>query len=176
MTPAIPTPTTGSEFDEFLYAQIGEEHNGMLLSVLSALARLNVDPWDEAARLAHLPRDAARCFLTALIAALPDGPSARTDPAAVAERLIALLPQRGASNRDTPNPAHLEAITVDRPDLTRYMFLGIILAMLALGAQWLLERSQDTTRPDSVSSPTDSSVLSHISAPLLSPAAPSSQH
>jgi hypothetical protein len=40
----------GSEFDDFLYASIGEDSNGVLLSVLSALARLDVDPWEEAAK------------------------------------------------------------------------------------------------------------------------------
>jgi hypothetical protein len=38
----------GSEFDDFLFAPIGEDRNGMLLSVLSALARLDIDPWQEA--------------------------------------------------------------------------------------------------------------------------------
>jgi hypothetical protein len=32
------------EFDEFLCAPIGDDRNGTGLSVLSALARLNVDP------------------------------------------------------------------------------------------------------------------------------------
>ena len=38
------------EFDDFLCASIGEEENGMALSVMSAFARRNVDPWEEAAR------------------------------------------------------------------------------------------------------------------------------
>jgi hypothetical protein len=50
-----PIGTPASEFDDFLYAPIVEGGNGMVLSVLSALARVNVDPWDEAARLARLP-------------------------------------------------------------------------------------------------------------------------
>ena len=37
------------EFDDFLCASIGEEENGMALSVMSAFARRNVDPWEEAA-------------------------------------------------------------------------------------------------------------------------------
>ena len=37
-------------------ASIGEERKGMQLSVLSALARMNVDPREEAARLAAMPR------------------------------------------------------------------------------------------------------------------------
>ena len=60
-----------SEFDAFLFAHIGEEKNGMLLSVLSALARLDLDPWREAAELARTPRQIARQRLTSLIAALP---------------------------------------------------------------------------------------------------------
>jgi len=82
-------PIAGTEFDEFLYAPISEEDSGMLLSVLSALARLDVDPWDEASQLARLPRAAAIQFLTTLVAALPDGSSARSDPGMHAERLTA---------------------------------------------------------------------------------------
>ena len=45
----------GAEFNDFLFAPIGEDGNGMLVSVLSGLARLDVDPWQEAAKLAQLP-------------------------------------------------------------------------------------------------------------------------
>ena len=48
MTSAVSAFGRKSEFDSFLCAPIGEERNGMLLSVLSALARLDVDPWQEA--------------------------------------------------------------------------------------------------------------------------------
>jgi hypothetical protein len=40
----------GPEFENFLFAPIGEDSNGMVLSVLSALARLDIDPWQEAAK------------------------------------------------------------------------------------------------------------------------------
>jgi len=33
------------EFETFLYAPIGQDNEGMPLSVLSALARRDVDPW-----------------------------------------------------------------------------------------------------------------------------------
>jgi hypothetical protein len=36
------------EFDAFLCASFGEEMNGMALSVMSAFARRNLDPWQEA--------------------------------------------------------------------------------------------------------------------------------
>jgi hypothetical protein len=48
-----------SEFADFLYAPIGEEENGMLLTVLSALARIGLDPWQEAGCLTRLQTDLA---------------------------------------------------------------------------------------------------------------------
>ena len=71
MTHAALSPLIGPEFDEFLGAPIREDRNGTTLSVLSALARLDVDPWDEATSLARMPREAAAERLTALIDALP---------------------------------------------------------------------------------------------------------
>jgi hypothetical protein len=46
-------------FDPFLLAPVGVEENGMEVSVLSTLARLGLDPWEEAGRLAMLPKNAA---------------------------------------------------------------------------------------------------------------------
>jgi hypothetical protein len=79
----------GCEYDEFLYAQLGEEANGMQLSVLSALARQNVDPWEIARRLTSLPREPAILVLTSLLARVPAGLAASDETAA---RLIAMLP------------------------------------------------------------------------------------
>jgi hypothetical protein len=89
------TPTPGSEFDKFLYAPIGETNDEMPLSVLSAFARQNVDPWAKAAELSLLPRESAIEKLAALIVLVTSGVSASGDPAAGAARLIALLPQAG---------------------------------------------------------------------------------
>lgn len=89
----------GREFDDFLFAPIGVEPNGMLLSVVSALARSKVDPWQEAAQLARLPAKTATQRLTALIAALP---GARFDAGPTAARLIALLPRPGVATAAPP--------------------------------------------------------------------------
>jgi hypothetical protein len=75
VTHAALLPLIGPEFDEFLGASISEDRNGTGLSVLSALARLDVDPWEEAASLAQMPRRAAAVRLTALIDALPREPA-----------------------------------------------------------------------------------------------------
>ena len=83
-----------TEFDEFLFEQIGEDGNGTLLSVLSALARLDLDPWQEAAELAQLPGEPATLRLASLITALPEGSMVQLDPGTAAARLITLLPGR----------------------------------------------------------------------------------
>ena len=44
------------QFDDFLFARIDEGSDSTPLSVLSMLARLDMDPWEEAAKLARLPR------------------------------------------------------------------------------------------------------------------------
>jgi hypothetical protein len=91
-----------TDFDAFLFAPIGEEKNGMLLSVVSALARSNVDPWQEAAGLARLPANTAARRLAAMIAALPGAQSMLPDSSATAARLVRLLPhpaQTGAAAR-----------------------------------------------------------------------------
>lgn len=82
----------GLRFDSFLYAEVGDDQRGGPLSVISALARVGVDPWDEAARLARLPLDAATRALSALLARLPAGSGQPTDPVHVATRLVRLLP------------------------------------------------------------------------------------
>jgi hypothetical protein len=86
-----------SAFNDFLYAPIGEEENGMVLTVLSALARLGVDPWDEAARLSELLPENARKRLTSIISGLPDGLWAKTSAGDIAARLGALLPGKQAA-------------------------------------------------------------------------------
>ncbi len=65
----------------------------MRLSVLTAMVRLNIDPWRETAKLAALPAAVATQRMISLLASLPDRP-AEGDDKAVAQRLIELLPDR----------------------------------------------------------------------------------
>jgi len=69
------------------------------LSVLSALARQDIDPWTEAARLCQLPEETALEQIIALLDALPIRILASLDRMKVASRLCALLPRPTASNR-----------------------------------------------------------------------------
>ena len=85
-----------SRYNAFLFACVGEEKSGIPLTVLSALARLGLDPWEEAARLAALPREAATSALTVAIARLPEGDWSAADSRSIAIRLLDWLPARGA--------------------------------------------------------------------------------
>jgi hypothetical protein len=82
-----------AEFDDFLFARINEDSDEMPLSVLSLLARQGIDPWEEAATLAQLPRVSATKRLVSLIAGMPGGRSAQQDTGTLSDRLIALLPR-----------------------------------------------------------------------------------
>ena len=110
MTPAVSTFFVSTEFNDFLYAPVGAEENKMTLSVLSALSRLNVDPWVEAAQLSVLPKDTAARRLATLIARLPGGRWAQADCTAIANRLIELLPH-GSRSKVTLAPQAVGLIT-----------------------------------------------------------------
>jgi hypothetical protein len=131
----------GSEFDGFLFASIGEDRNGMRLSVVSALARLDLDPWQEAAELDDLQWKTATVRLASRIAALPDALSAHRDSGTIAACLITLLPSRVhtrmRSPKTLPEPA---ADAVIRPQSIIYIYL--IFMALAVVAPFILTGNQ----------------------------------
>lgn len=81
------------EYEQFLYAPVGEDRNGIVVSVLSTLARLGLDPWSETAELVTLGRDAARERLGLLLSRFRDVPALGRDHGQVARELILLLPE-----------------------------------------------------------------------------------
>ena len=93
-----------SAYNAFLHAEVGEEANGTRLTVLTALTRLGVDPWQEAARLADLPRDVAVTALAAAIARLPEGNWKAADAEAIAMRLANFLPNHSSAPIQQPAP------------------------------------------------------------------------
>lgn len=141
MTRTAPVSTLGSEYDTFLFAPITADENGTLLSVISALARLDLDPWQEAAGLARLSGDAATQRLASLIAAMPDRPPVIAEPRMVAARLIALLPRRAVSGIPSSQVLRgLGAMTKSQ----RVVYAILIVTALLLGAIWFA-----ATRPSS---------------------------
>jgi hypothetical protein len=93
VTLRAPYATLSPEFNEFLFAPIGEEGNGMALSVMSALTRLNIDPWREASQLSKLSKEKAVEALAPIIARLPVGRWTAVDVPAIAGRLVEFLPR-----------------------------------------------------------------------------------
>src|SRR3546814_5675813 len=91
-----------SQFNDFLFAYVGEEKEGLEVTVLSALARLGLDPWEEAARLSTLSEEAATSALTATIARVPEGNWRASDARAIALRLVDFLPSQGSSSQGSP--------------------------------------------------------------------------
>jgi hypothetical protein len=159
MTSAASLSPLGSEFDDFLFAPIREDRNEMPLSVLSALARLNVDPWQEAAKLARLPGEAATQRLTSLIAALPHGSSEQLDPAMISARLIALLPGRASSNRSSPQTLVGVGMVINSRTVLHLIFINVIFMAFMLGAQFIIGSRQPPAQVDSDHTPASSTVF-----------------
>jgi hypothetical protein len=90
-----------SQFNAFLFALVGEEKSGLQLTVLSALARLGLDPWEEAERLSTLSEEAATSSLTARLAGLPNGSWKAADSRSIAVHLVGYLPKRSSSQRSS---------------------------------------------------------------------------
>jgi hypothetical protein len=127
-------PLLGPEFDDFLFAPVSEEKNGMLLTVVSALARLDMDPWQETANLARLPRQTAIERLAGFILALPDQPSAKFDTASIAAGLIARLPHHSSMNALSPKGSSgLDMPTPMQSQILMYVVLGVIIVLGSLG-------------------------------------------
>jgi hypothetical protein len=92
----------GAEFNDFLFASIGSDSSGTYLTVVSALARLDFDPWVEAASLARLPGGIATQKLAELVSRFSEIPSVASESAEIARRLTALLPGRIRSKIPAP--------------------------------------------------------------------------
>ena len=82
-------------FDRFLQAPFDEDPHQKFLTVVSVLARLDLDPWHEAAVLAQLSPAAATKRLVTLFEKLPNPAAVPRDAARTAMRLVELLPRKG---------------------------------------------------------------------------------
>jgi hypothetical protein len=148
MKAAAHAPRLGSEFNAFLFSTIGEGRNGMPLSVVSLLARRDLDPWLEAASLAAMPADAASQRLDSLIRALPDQPLTLPDSRTIATRLIALLPRWTDPNIRPPEKQAraTAAVALRRRNIVVGMILVICLLFL-MGAQLATFSNESSTLP-----------------------------
>jgi hypothetical protein len=162
-----------SEFDDFLHAPIGEDGigddgNGMLLSVLSALARLNLDPWQEAAKLAALPGAIAAQRLAALIAELPNGPMAHLDPGTIAARLIARLPRQADPHIPSREMLPSGGAATNPRAVMRVIVINAIFIVFVLGTQWIMGSHPTSRQVDKPLHAPASSTVSPQVPPLNS--------
>jgi hypothetical protein len=158
MKAAAHAPRLGSEFNAFLFSTIGEGRNGIPLSVVSLLARRDLDPWLEAASLAAMPADAAARRLDSLIRALPDQPLTLPDSRTIATRLIALLPRWTDPNIRPPEKqarskaADAEAVALRRQSIVVAMILVTCL-LFFMGTQLATVSNESSTPPVAADAP-----------------------
>lgn len=82
-----------SELNDFLFARLGVDESGMVVTVASAIARSGEDPWQEAERIAGLSHGAAIHALMPIAAQFSE--TANPDHIRTATaRLVQLLPRR----------------------------------------------------------------------------------
>ena len=159
MTPTASIPPLGSEFNDFLFALVGEDRNGMPLSVVSVLARMDLDPWVEAANLADLPAEAAARKLASWLDALSDPGLKPASPDTRAVRLIALLPRRVTPNSPPPLD-RTGAVAAARPQAFIKTILVAIYLILSLGIQLVMARREPPARPELLRAPASAIVPS----------------
>jgi hypothetical protein len=129
--------TLDSRYDEFLFAEVGEQANGMPMSMASAFARLGLDPWEEAARLAALPASAARVALAEMVAHMSDVALGAAESAKLVADLTPLLSRRGqVSTEAVPVPRAVWWRTVLQLD-SRWLVTAIAVGSV-ISAGWLL--------------------------------------
>ena len=161
------TSIPASKLNRFLYASICEDCNGVQLSVLSALARANVDPWEEAARLATMPKEIAEEALAAMLHGASALDIDRSEAEAVVARLIRLLPQD-----DRPEwPARSYPATAQ---VNHSIFWAVWLTFI-IAASLLSPRHQGSdSRSAAIAKSSAESPLQRVS-PLAKSATPSSR-
>lgn len=124
----------------FLFSDVGTESNGTGLTILSLLARLGKDPWDEAAAWSRKPKEAAIASLTDSILKMPPNQQAFTDAHQTASRLVALLPVPAA-----PSAAAIPSVLKALP---KRMWLPLLyLALFAVLKFWLAPAPQPDAAP-----------------------------
>jgi hypothetical protein len=127
------------EMDPFLFADVGEEVDGIPLSVLSALARLGLDPRTEAARLSHLTSKTAASQLARLFARLPDRPWTPPEIRRIASKLVELLPAppKGGEKNDHVTSVANRKLSSKAPRHLFYLALallgGLVFGLIAQG-------------------------------------------
>jgi hypothetical protein len=100
-----------------------------------------MDPWQEAAKLADLPQNAAAKRLAGIITALPQGSSAQRDPFTLAARLIGLLPHPARAMSHTT-----QALPEAGYKGNLWILFFCVFTILTLAAQWMAANQQSPAK------------------------------
>lgn len=132
------TATLRTDLDDFLFAPVAQGANGMPLTVASVLARLDFDPWAEAAELAGLSREAATGKLIALLAGVPNGPSPGADTANLAAHLVALLHRSPKPRISTTAAAQSRPAVPPQPRRVKLAIYYLLALIFMLVGHWVM--------------------------------------
>lgn len=119
------------DFERFLYATVGEDRNGYAVTVLSTLARLGLDPWDETAELVALGREAAGTRLGLLLSKFRDVPTLGSAHRRIAQELTLLLPE-SKSARSLQRAASTAADSRQGPSGTIWAILAVVFVLVQI--------------------------------------------
>jgi hypothetical protein len=131
---------TDSQFDRFLFAPL-HENGETPLSVLSALARQDIDAWQEAARLAQLPKDHAVNSLASTIWKSNSERWSPSEASITAARLVELLPSHNGS-RDS------SISTDDSSKMMMWLVYGIIFGSVAISGSITQQAIKSSNPPN----------------------------
>ena len=152
MLSANPKVPPSSDFDDFLFMPLGVDQNGLPLSVISLLARLNLDPWQEARILAALPAEAAATRMAASLDSVAD-PILRT---AITESVVlcalSRLPRQMPAAIQSSS-AGLEAVAAPHLGTRIGTIVMITSAIVILASQFLTSRRNTSIPPPIVHGP-----------------------
>jgi hypothetical protein len=129
-----------SQYDAFLFASVCETDE-MTLSVLSVLARQDVDPWQEAARLTQLSRDQAINSLASKIWKSNSDRWSPSEATLLAVRLIELLPAHGRPRSSPPWTDY------GNGRLTFWVIAGMLFMSIAISGNIMQKSTKDSSAP-----------------------------
>jgi hypothetical protein len=130
-----------SQYDAFLFASLCE-NDEMTLSVLSLLARLDLDPWQEAGRLAQLSKEQA---INSLASKIWKSNSERWSPSEasiLAIRLIERLPSHGGFSSYSRSAEH------SNNNMMLWLVVGALMGSIAIGGNSMRTLAKSSSTPD----------------------------
>jgi hypothetical protein len=125
---------------------------------------MDLDPWQEAAKLAGLPAEIAAQKLATLLAALSDPTLKQADAGKMAIRLIAQLPARPAADLAAPGAPRIRGVLHPHVLMTAILFVIWTIWLLGMPAT---DPHDAPTHTDSAHAPTPLTVPSPV-RPTLS--------